>query len=235
MNEQIRDWVSFWDQPHSIYVNGRHLDVHYREVAQAIIRLLPGPNARVMDYACGEATYADRVAERAERLLLSEAGHNVRSKLIERFGANPKIQVLATEDVERAPHGSLDLIVVNSLLQYLSPAELDRLLAIWRNLLTPDGALVIGDVIPPDVGPVGDMVALLRYAAKHRFLLAALMGLARTLASPYRKLRSEIGITCYAQGEFLAKLRAAGFTAERLPFNLEHNPQRMSFRATKAA
>lgn len=231
---QVKDWVSFWDQPHSIYVNARHLDVHYREIADAIIRFVPGPNASVMDYACGEAKYADRVADRVAKLLLCEAGESLRAKLRERFGGNPKIQVLPPEAAQ-LPHGSLDLIVVNSLLQYLSAAELDRLLAVWRDLLAPDGVLIIGDVIPPDVGAVSDVVALLRYAAKHRFLLAALAGLARTVASPYRKLRSEIGIACYAEGEFLAKLKAAGFAAERLPFNLEHNPQRMSFRAMKAA
>jgi len=38
----VHDWASFWDQPHSIYVNQRHCDVHYRDIAQGIIALLPG-------------------------------------------------------------------------------------------------------------------------------------------------------------------------------------------------
>ena len=28
------DWIAFWDSEHSIYVNARHRDVHYRTIAQ---------------------------------------------------------------------------------------------------------------------------------------------------------------------------------------------------------
>ena len=105
------------------------------------------------------------------------------------------------------------------------------MLALWRRLLAPGGALIVADVIPPDVGALSDVSALLRYAAKNGFLLAALGGLVRTAVSPYRKLRSTLGIAQYTQGEFMQKLAAAGYAAERLPHNLEHNPARMTFRA----
>ena len=90
------------------------------------------------------------------------------------------------------------------------------------------------DVIPPDVGAVSDVVALLRLAARNGFLVAALLGLARTAVSPYRKLRSTLGIAQYTEAEFTRALTAAGFTAERLPRNMEHNPARMTFRARLA-
>ena len=53
----------------------------------------------------------------------------------------------------------------------------------------------------------------------------------RGALSRYRRLRSELGIARYSEAEFLAKLRAAGFSAERLPKNVEHNPARMTFLA----
>ncbi len=56
------NWLTFWDSPHSIYVNVRHKDVHYRVIAQAIAALVPSPQARVLDYGCGEALHADIVA-----------------------------------------------------------------------------------------------------------------------------------------------------------------------------
>ena len=105
------------------------------------------------------------------------------------------------------------------------------MLALWRRLLAPGGVLIVADVIPPEVGALSDATALLRYAAAHGFLGAALIGLARTALSPYRRLRNELGIACYGETEFLQKLRAAGFSAERLPRNVEHNPARMTFRA----
>ena len=89
----------------------------------------------------------------------------------------------------------------------------------------------MADVIPPDAGAITDVAALLRYAAANGFFLAALWGLARTAVSPYSRLRSRIGVTRYTQSAFLRKLEAAGFTAERMVRNLEHNPARMTFRA----
>jgi SAM-dependent methyltransferase len=228
---QISNWASFWEQPHAIYVNERHLDTHCRDIANGIVKLLPGPNARVLDHGCGESVHAGVVAAAAKEVLLCEAATTVREHLKARFAGNPKIRVLTPEDVERLPSASLDLVVANSLVQYLSPNELDRLLAVWRRALASDGVLVVADVIPPDVGPMSDALALLRYAARNGFLLAALTGIVRTAFSRYRKMRAALGFTRYGEAEFLAKLRAQGFEGERLPYNLEHNPARMTFRA----
>jgi hypothetical protein len=74
----------------------------------------------------------------------------------------------------------------------------------------------------------------LRYAAARGFLLPAIAGLIRTAVSPYRKLRNALGVSLYSEAQFLQKLTAAGFSAERLPRNLEHNQMRMSFRARPA-
>src|SRR5215813_8675114 len=225
------DWRSFWDTEHSIYVNDRHKDVHYREIADQIAAFVPGPQARVLDFGCGDSLHADRVAAVAAEVLLCEAAGTVRATMAARFAKNPRIKVCAPEELEARPAGSLDLIVANSVVQYLTAAELERLLALWRRLLAPGGVLIVADIIPPDVGAISDVAALLRYAARHGFLLAALGGLARTAVSPYRKLRSQLGIAQYTEADFTQRLRAAGYTVERLKHNLEHNPARMSFRA----
>jgi predicted TPR repeat methyltransferase len=230
----MSDWRSFWDSDHSIYVNARHKDVHYRDVAEQIAAAVPGPSARVLDYGCGEALHAEIVAAKAGQVVLSDTAANVRAATAARFSYNPRIKVLSTEEVERLPDASFDLIVTNSVAQYLTEAELTRMLAMFRRLLTPTGTLIFADVIPPDVGAISDVGALIRYAAKNGFLFAALGGLARTLVSPYRKLRATLGIAQYTESQFMAKLQAAGFSAERLPRNWEHNPARMTFRARPA-
>jgi len=227
-------WREFWDSPHSIYVNARHKDVHYRDVAEGIAALVPNPQACLLDHGCGEAIHADIVAKAVRSLYLCDAAPSVRAAIATRFTAEPKIKVLAPEEVERLPDASLDLIVANSLVQYLNADELTHMLALWRRLLAPGGTLIAADIIPPDVGPLSDVIALLRYAAANGFLFAALAGLARTALSPYRRLRNQLGIARYSEAEFRQRLRAAGFAAERLTHNLEHNPARMSFRARAA-
>jgi SAM-dependent methyltransferase len=226
-------WREFWDSAHSIYVSERHKDVHYRDVAEQLAAFVPKPDARVLDHGSGEAVHADLVAAAGRELLLCDSAASVRASITARFAGNPKIKVIAPEEVERLPDASLDLVFANSLVQYLSAAELEHMLALWRRLLAPNGVLIVADVIPPDVGALSDGLALLRYAAAHGFLGAALIGLARTALSRYRRLRSELGIARYSEAEFLGKLRTTGFSPERLSKNVEHNPARMTFRARR--
>ncbi len=176
----MSDWRSFWDSEHSIYVNARHKDVHYREIADQIAAFVPGPAARVLDYGSGDAIHADRVAAVAAEVTLCDAAPSVRAAMASRFAGNPRIKVISPEEVAALPDGRLDLIVTNSVAQYLTEDELTRLLAMFRRLLAPGGTLIFADVIPPDVGALSDVTALLRYAAKHGFLFAALVGLAKT-------------------------------------------------------
>jgi hypothetical protein len=95
----------------------------------------------------------------------------------------------------------------------------------------PEGSLVIADVIPPDVSPVTDARALLSFAWKGGFLRAAVVGLARTAVSEYRRLREELGLSQYDPEDMIDILAEAGFSAERLPQNIGHNQARMTFRA----
>jgi SAM-dependent methyltransferase len=227
----MSDWRSFWDSEHSIYVNARHKDVHYREIADQIAAFVPTPAARVLDYGSGDAIHADCVAAVAAEVMLCDAAPSVRAAMASRFADNPRIKVIAPEDVAALPDERLDLIVTNSVAQYLTEDELTRLLAMFHRLLTPSGTLIFADVIPPDVSALSDVSALLRYAAKHGFLIAALVGLAKTTVSPYRKIRNTLGIAQYTEAQFMRKLADAGFAAERLARNMEHNPARMTFRA----
>jgi SAM-dependent methyltransferase len=231
----MRDWISYWDSDHPIYVNARHFDVHYANIADDIIRLLPGKEARVLDYGCGEALHADKIAGRCSTLYLCEAAPTVRSHLQERFGKIANIAVTSPEQVEAMEPESLDLIVANSLLQYLKRGELVALLKVWRRLLAPGGALVIADVVGPQQSAIADALSLLDFARKNGFLTAAFIGLVKTTLSDYRKIRAELGLTTYDEAEMLKLLADAGFDAARLRPNLGHNQGRMAFRAQKKA
>ncbi|AWN48879.1 SAM-dependent methyltransferase [Methylobacterium terrae] len=225
----VASWREFWDRDTPIYVNARHKVRHYAGLAEEMAALVPHRDAVVLDHGCGEALSADRIAEACGRLLLCEASPRQRKALAARFSDHPGIAVLAPEDVATLPPGSLDLVVANSLAQYLTGAELDACLRDWRRALKPGGCLILADVIPPELGAVADAAALLAFARRENFLAAAVLGLARTLLSDYRGLRRRLGLSRYGEAAMLARLRAAGFEAERMPRNLGHNQGRMAF------
>jgi SAM-dependent methyltransferase len=223
------NWRDYWNQDTPIYAGERHKLLHYRLVANDIIGFIPSCGAAVLDYGCGEALFADRVAAQCGHLFLCDAAPLVCERLQARFDGNERITVLAPDGVSALADASLDLIVVNSLLQYLSLEELRSLLKLWRGKLKANGRLVIADVIPPDVSPLTDAKALLSLAWKGGFLKSAMLGLARTAFSEYRKIREEIGLSQYSADEIVDILDDAGFAAERAGRNMGHNPARMTF------
>ena len=229
------DWVSFYDFKHSvIYVNARHRDVHYRKIAEDIRAYVPGQNARVLDYGCGEAASANLIADASGHLTMVEAAPNVRAALAARHAGDSNISVFTPEQTAAQGDASYDLIVMHSVAQYLSAAELDKLLALFRRLVRPSGTVIIGDVVPPQLSAPAAAFTLLRFGAENGFFWAALGGLMRIFVSGYLRLRKSIGLSHYEEAAMLDKLKAAGFSAQRASRNIGHNPWRMTFLAKPA-
>jgi SAM-dependent methyltransferase len=222
-------WREIWDRPHRIYVNDRHRRVHYARIAADILSELPARPASVLDYGCGDALDADVVAAKCEKLFLCDSAPTLRTSLARRFAAMASIVVLSPEDVAQLPERSLDLVIVNSVLQYLSREECRALIETLRTKLAPKGRLVLADVVPPLGGIVADVLSLLGTAIREGFFLAALAGLVQTVFSDYRKLRNEVGLTTYDENDLRELVEAAGYTVARRPRNFGFNQNRMAF------
>src|SRR5262249_15340259 len=138
---------------------------------------ISSPDAVVLDYACGEALSAARVADACAMLYLAEPAPGVRGRLIARFAPNTKIRVRSLDDVRKMADDSVDLVVMNSVAQYMTPGELDSAFDVVHRILKPTGRFVLGDILRPEVGMAKDVLALLRFAARHGFLRDALIGL----------------------------------------------------------
>jgi ubiquinone/menaquinone biosynthesis C-methylase UbiE len=228
------DWIDYYDSTHTIYASKLHRDLHFQVVAKDMIAYISSPEAAVLDYSCGEALSAAKVADTCGKLFLAEPAPGVRGRLIARFAPNMKIKVRSLDDLRTMEEQSIDLAVMNSVAQYMTPEELEAAFAVIRRLLKPGGRLVLGDILRPEVGMIRDVVALLHFAQTHGFLKDALIGLISTALSDYRQLRTRVGLQRYSETEMIEKLTAAGFSASRAPFNIGHNPWRMTFVARHA-
>jgi ubiquinone/menaquinone biosynthesis C-methylase UbiE len=228
------DWIDYYDSTHTIYASRLHRDLHFQLIAKDIIGYISSPQAVVLDYACGEALSAAKVADACGKLYLAEPAPGVRGRLIARFAPNTKIRVRSLDDLRKMAEKSIDLAVMNSVAQYMTADELDSALAVIRRLLKPSGRLILGDIMRPEVGMPSDVLALLRFAATHGFLRDALIGLISTALSDYRQLRARVGLQRYSEADMIAKLAGAGFTGSRAHVNIGHNPWRMTFVARHA-
>src|SRR6202000_693076 len=176
----MEDWIDYYDSTHTLYVSKLHRDLHFQLVAKDIIGYIPSADAVVLDYACGEALSAARVADACGKLILAEPAPGVRGRLIARFAPNTKIRVRSLEDVRKMPDKSIDLVIMNLVAQYMTPEKFAAAPVTIRRILKPSGRLVLGDILKPEVGMFSDVLALLRFAARHGFLKDALKGLIST-------------------------------------------------------
>ncbi|MGP0059835.1 MAG: class I SAM-dependent methyltransferase [Beijerinckiaceae bacterium] len=226
-------WRDFWNHNHSIYVNARHKALHYAGIAKDLAPLIPSPQAIVLDYGCGEALAAPQLAARCNKLYLFDGASNVEASLRQRYGGSDKIIVLSESSLRELPDGALDMIICNSVLQYLSQDECRDFVQLAWHKLKVGGSLVVADVIPPYVDAAADTMALLEFASRGGFLFAALRGLVATYFSRYRKLRAEVGLTTFAIPDMQRLLSTNGFEAKRLNRNIGHNQARMTFLAKR--
>src|SRR5260221_2983411 len=152
------DWIAFWDSEHSIYVNARHRDVHYRTIAQDIGARLPDA-AAVLDYGCGEALHADLIATSARALILCEAAPTVRAALAARFADQSKIKICSPEEVAALPAGSLDAVVLHSVAQYLTTRELHARLVLFPRAFCQERVPIPPDTVRHEVSACADAIA----------------------------------------------------------------------------
>jgi len=229
-------WAEFWSGAHSIYVNARHAQVHYERIAGDLVRLLASrARPRVLDWGCGDALCAPAVAAACGELLLYDGVGAAQQRLRQRFGGVAGIRVLDDAEWAALPAHSVDVVVLNSVAQYLSRAELGRLLDDFHRIVHADGEVIVADIIPPSAGMLPDIFSLLSSGARHGFFLAACAGLFRTFFSEYRRIREREGFSTYEETEFLELLSRRGFAATRLTANVGFNQQRMTFRARPRA
>ena len=231
----VQSWLEFWNGKHRIYVNERHLQAHYRRIAEDVLELLPHPAVDLLDWGCGPALGAPRLAERGVRVALYDKAAASQAGLYERFRNDARVRVLSDGAYAGLPDGSFDVVLVSSVVQYLSAEEFRALLPEFRRLLRPGGRLILADVIPPDARVWDDVLVLLRSGWRYGYFMAALTSLPHTFFSEYRRLRKQLGLTTYRPEAMLALLREFGFAARALPRNIGFSTHRLAFEAVKPA
>src|SRR5258705_12164057 len=119
------EWIDYYDSTHTIYASRLHRDLHFQIIARDIIGYISSSEAVVLDYASGEALSAGRVAEACGKLILAEPAPGVRGRLIARFAPNTTIRERSLDDLRHMEEKSVDLEVLNSVAQYMTPGELE--------------------------------------------------------------------------------------------------------------
>ena len=208
--------------PHTIYASRLHRDLHFQIIARDIIGYISSPVSVVLDYACGEALSAARWPTPVPSSIYGRARPRCPRPADRALCAERKIRVRSLEDLTRMTESSVDLVVMNSVAQYMTPKGW---IGAGRRSPAIEAQRAPGAGRHPAAGSRHGQgrPALLKFARTHGFLKDALYGLASTALSDYRRLRARVGLQRYGENEMIEKLARAGFSTSRAQ-NIGHNP-----------
>jgi SAM-dependent methyltransferase len=95
-------------------------------------------------------------------LFLWDAAESMLVRARSHLAGHPNVHFLDLSGSSDPPEDlRFDLILVNSVVQYMTEDEFLAWLARWREQLAPSGQIVISDLIPPDHPQPADILALL--------------------------------------------------------------------------
>ena len=197
-------------------------------VARLDARIGLDPAARVLDFGCGFGFVAALVAPRVAQVLAWDAAARMRHAARERLAGHRNARVLE-EPGPRAAGVRFDLILVNSVVQYMTSADFDGWLVAWRGLLAPAGRLVLSDVITTRTArPVRELVEFVVLGARRGVLLRTLKEGASALRR-YSQTRRARPLSRIDPDALTRRVATLGLTLCVLDRNLAYRSGRSAF------
>lgn len=214
-------WDSYW-------AGLREDQWPYREQAREFVARLDDAldlrrDDRVLDFGSGFGHVAAGLARLVAEVWYWDGSEHMRRRAGEVLADEPNARLLDLSDPDRpSPSDAVpvDLVIVNSVVQYMAPDEIERSVGRWARLLAPGGRLVISDLISPEASTLGELDDLLRFAAYHRFLARAAHQ--AVLEVTYWRTRRDTPLTRVDPDQLRSWAKQAGLSLEVLPRNLTH-------------
>jgi SAM-dependent methyltransferase len=225
-------WQSYWEG----LSGAQRL---FREQAQEYVRSLDSAivldrRARVLDFGCGFGFVAEALACKVGELFIWDSSANMSRFSRHLVRGHQNIRFLDLSDAETAPCNlHFDLILVNSVVQYMTFDEFSAWLVRWPTMLAPGGRIVISDLISPAHNSISDLIDILRFSVRRGLSGNRIVWAFRKLGR-YRRVRGTCPLGRIGVEELSQRGKAAGLTMTRLPANLTHFTKRFTAILTDA-
>jgi len=216
-------WHAYWDrlEEHVIF---REEAADY--IARLEAALGSDPGARVLDFGCGFGFVADLLAPRVADLFVFDESDRMRRRAQLRLAGHTNVRFLGAPGAAPWPvELRFDLVLVNSVVQYMTPDEFHHWLGQWRVMLAPGGRIVLSDLLTNDLGPFWEVVEMLALSAR-RGCLVSVVGKALGELRHYTTARGLRPLCRIALGELRRRAGCLGLAVDVLPSNLTYRSRR---------
>jgi len=183
----------------------------------------------VLDFGCGLGFVSALLAAKVKNLFYWDYSENMLATAGARLATlgNAQAVNLSGPGGDLDQIGDLDLIVVNSVVQYMSEDDLKDWLAKWKSMLGTAGVLVISDLILPQPAFFKEVSDSLKFSARQGFLVRTILKNFAQYAR-YLKARRDAPMMRYSKASFSRLAENSGFSVDFLADNLTYRTNRYS-------
>lgn len=217
-------WGGYWDS-----LDGAQ-PVFAAEAADTVNRLLTGglvsEGTRFLDMGCGFGHVDAGLAQHVQSVAIWDPSPGMLAAAVR---TNSDRHQVSPVDPMAAEGHAFDVVLVHSVVQYLTFPELARNLDRWSRLLSPNGCILLSDLLAPGMSGTVELLQFLIFALRRRILLAALSA-ARQEWDRYSKWREQSPLLTLSERRVADLAAAQGFSAVRLESKLGYRRQRFSMR-----
>jgi SAM-dependent methyltransferase len=224
-------WTAYWQGVPELRRVFRHEAAEYVRRLQRAVEL---PNeARVLDFGCGFGFVAELLAPRVAEVAVWDAAHSMRSRARVNLAHVPNVRFVdLSAGSALGEQDRFDLILVNSVIQYMDRDELRSCLGAWHRLLRPGGKVVLSDLLPEQHRLSWDLLGFAWRELRHGSGLRVMVHHLREFQRYRRSLHHKplLAISCAELRRFAAE---AGLAAVALCDSLTHRRDRGAYVLTQ--
>ena len=214
-------WPDYWErlqgQPRVFQAEAEHF-------VASLQGAVPISNTwSVLDFGCGFGFASRALAPLVSRVYAWDAAENMRKHARRCTADHGNVRCPET----LPEHLRFDLILVNSVVQYMTIHELGHWLRRWAALCRSDSRIVISDIIPEMVSTGVDVIPYLAFAFRGGLLGQAVLQGIREIRH-YARTRSTCPLLLLDPSTVTAIAADAGLDTVLLPRNLTYRRQRYS-------
>jgi SAM-dependent methyltransferase len=225
-------WTAYWEG-----LEGR-LSI-FRAQAEDYVRKLESaialhPKTRVLDFGCGFGFVAEALASKVGEVFVWDSSANMLRQAQMNLAGQQNVRFLDLSNPQAVPHDvRFHLILVNSVVQYMTLDEFSAWLPRWRTMLAPGGRVVVSDLIPLDHHAVSDIADLLKFSVRRGVLWNEILWAIHKLGR-YRGVRRQWPLSRIGLEELSRRGNVGGLSVSCLPGNLTHFTKRLTVIFTDA-
>jgi SAM-dependent methyltransferase len=205
------NWTEYWSN-HNI--SGIFWEKNLELYCRNLIRKIPlSKDCTILDYGSGAGYAAKYLAPRVNEIHLIEPSEILleQSKAINKDNQNIIHYLLKDVNALKTDYSKdrFDIVLINSVLQYIPPAQVRILLEIFHHILKSNGKIVISDIAPKNSLMLKDVLDFLRFCRR----TGTLIDFIRFSIIELKKITKRSGLTYWTYSkEELERLFPAVYT-----------------------